>query len=317
MNKGIMGIRTIIAIGFTLAVVNAQAATNSWIFGGSDFWDVASRWSLGHAPASSDSAIFVTNTTAKTVTIDDTDTSFFPSTLTISNLTVAGPASATTTNTLNLTNMNLGALVPLNVINTLTIGARGQLQFIRSMLHAGNASIDANAVLLFGLGTNSSSVVVSNNLTLGGKLNVADSGGFFTAGSYTLFTYGGALTYNGLTVGTTPSNTTCTIDTSVSGLVKLTVSGFVPPPSTGTVQLVSIVRSTNNIAITWAATGGTTSRVQVTSGTLDGSYSSNNFVDISASQFIAPGSGLATNTYIEVGGATNAPSRFYRVRLSQ
>ncbi len=43
--RDIMGIRTIIAVGFTLVVVNAQAATNSWIFGGSDFWDTGVRWS--------------------------------------------------------------------------------------------------------------------------------------------------------------------------------------------------------------------------------------------------------------------------------
>jgi hypothetical protein len=39
-----MGIRTIIAIGFTLVAVNAQAATNRWTYTGANvnnyFWDI-------------------------------------------------------------------------------------------------------------------------------------------------------------------------------------------------------------------------------------------------------------------------------------
>jgi hypothetical protein len=235
--------------------------------------------------------------------------------LTISNLTVSGAGNVV--NTLNLTNMNLGALIPLKILNTLTIGSGGQLQIVFSKLVTSNANISSTAVLLFALGTNSSPVVVTNNLTLAGTLNVADAGGFFSASSYTLFTYGGLLTYSGLTIGTTPSNVTCAIDTSVPGLVKLTVNGGITPPSTGTVQLISIVRNTSDIAITWAATGGSTSLVQVTSGAVDGSYNTNNFADIPASQFTPPGSGIVTNTYTETGGATNAPSRFYRIHLFQ
>jgi len=158
-------------------------------------------------------------------------------------------------------------MVQVDGVSGGTFQLTGTMQVLnKAQVQFQSATINTNAILLFALGTNSSPVVVSNNLTLGGKLNVTNGGGFFSAGSYTLFTYGGVLTYNGLTVGTTPSNVTCTVDTSVSGLVKLTVNGFVPPPSTGTVQIVSIARSTNDIAITWAATGGTTSRVQVTSG---------------------------------------------------
>jgi hypothetical protein len=245
--------------------------------------------------------------------IDNTDAAFFQSTLTISNLTVSAPGGVV--NTLNLTNMNLGALVPLHILNTLTISSGGQLQIIFSMLVASNAVISTNAVLLFALGTNSSPVVVTKDLTLGGTLNVADAGGFFTTNTYTLFTYGGALNYTALTIGTTPSNATCAIDTSVSGLVKLTVSGVITPPSTGTVQLISIVRNTSDIAITWSATGGSTSLVQVTSGAVDGSYNTNNFADIPASQFIPGGSGVVTNTYTDLSGATNSPSRFYRIHL--
>jgi len=302
-----MGIRTIIAIGFTLVVVNAQAATNRWNSGASDYWDIDTRWSAGHAPAIGDFADFITNAASKTVTIDNTDAASFQSELTISNLTVSGVGSAT--NTLNLTNMNLGALVPLHVLNTLTISAGGQLQIDYSMLVASNAVISTNATLLFALGTNSSAVVVSNNLTLAGTLNVADAGGFFSASSYTLFTYGGALNYSGLTIGTTPSNTTCAIDTSVPGLVKLTL-GQVTPPSTGTFQIVSITRSVNDITIAWTAANAGANAVQAEND----NYNTNNFSDISGSIIV---SGGVTNNFTDVGGATNAPSRFYRVRTVQ
>ena len=300
-----MGIRTIIAVGFTLVVVNAQAATNSWIFGGSDFWDTGVRWSLRNAPSITDAADFITNSTSKTITIDDTDSAGFPQELTISNLTVSSP-TVTLTNTLSLFDMNDGGPVPLNVLNTLTIGARGLLEITNSMLEAGNASIATNATLLFSLGTNSTAVAIGNNLTLGGKLNVTDAGGFFTSGSYTLFTYGGVLTYNGLTIGTTPSNTNCTIDTSTAGLVKLTVSGFAPPP-TGLFKIVSITRSVNDIVIKWTAASAGTNVVQAENG----NYNTNNFADISGSIVVSSG---VTNSFTDTGGATDAPSRFYRVR---
>jgi hypothetical protein len=301
-----MGIRTIIAIGFSLVVVNAQAATNSWISGVSDFWDVDSRWSLGHSPAIADTADFITNATTKTVTIDNTDSAFFQSELTISNLTVSGLGSVI--NTLNLTNMNDGDLVPLDVLNTLTIGGGGELQIDFSMLHVGNASIATNAVLLFALGTNSSSVVVSNNLTLAGTLNIADAGTFFATNSYTLFTYGGMLSGAGLSIGTTPSNVTCAIDTTVPGLVKLTVNGVITPPSTNvTFQIVSIARSGNDVVIMWTAASTGNNVVQAENGNCN----TNNFADLSGVIGVSAG---VTNSYTDVGGLTNAPSRFYRVR---
>ena len=310
-----MGIRTVIVIVFGLAVASAQAGTNSWTYTGANVnnyhWDVNNSWSLGAAPSISDYADYITNAVTKTVVINANDTSFAASTLTISNLTVAGVAS--TTNTLALTNMNAGALIPLKILNGLTIGDGGQLHIIYSMLQASNAVISGNAVLKFALGTNSSSVVVSNNLTLGGTLNVADGGGFFTKTNYTLFTYGGVLTYNGLTIGTTPSNVTCSIDTSVTGQVNLVASQLPPPPS-GSFQIISIVQNADDISITWTASSAGTNYVQATAGDVNGGYSTNNFQDISDPIVVGAGS---TNTYPDFGGATNAPSRFYRIRFPQ
>lgn len=310
-----MGIRTIIAIiGLSFAAATTQAGvTNSYSSGSSHFWDVGGAWSTGSSPTANDTADFITNASSKIVSIAAIDADSFPGELTISNLTVA--AAVNTTNTLALTNVNSAASpVPLKILNTLIIGDRGQLRINNSTLQANTLSTSNNAIFNFYLGTNSVPVGVVNNLLLGGTLNVNNAGGF-TNTTYTLFTFGGGLTYNGLTVGTTPTNFSCVIDTSIAGQVNLVVSQSQSSSSTASVQFVSIVRNTSDIAITWAATGGSTSLVQFTSGALDGSYSSNNFADIPASQFNPPGSGLVTNTYPDVGGATNIPSRFYRIHL--
>ena len=66
-------------------------------------------------------------------------------------------------------------------------------------------------------------------------MNITDAGGFSNA-TYTLFTYTGTLTYNGVSIGTTPNpGLTYLIDTNVSGQVNLDVIFTAPAgPITGT-----------------------------------------------------------------------------------
>ena len=54
--------------------------------------------------------------------------------------------------------------------------------------------------------------------------------------------------------------------------------------------------------------------MQATPGDVNGNYDTNNFTDIS-SLIVISGSGDTTTNYTDVGGATNSPSRYYRVRL--
>ena len=58
-------------------------------------------------------------------------------------------------------------------------------------------------------------------------------------------------------------------------------------------------------------TPGQTNELQVTPGGPDGSYNINNFTPIFA---VTNTLGSVTN-YLDVGGATNTPARYYRVRL--
>jgi fibronectin-binding autotransporter adhesin len=78
-------------------------------------------------------------------------------------------------------------------------------------------------VLLFGLGTAGDKVVVSGNLTLGGQLNITNTGGL-GVGAYTLFTYGGALTMGNLTVASAPPGFVYTVSTNTPGLINLVVT---------------------------------------------------------------------------------------------
>ncbi|MBI5394589.1 MAG: PEP-CTERM sorting domain-containing protein [Verrucomicrobia bacterium] len=115
----------IIAAASLAAAFSAEAQTNSWIFTGDDFWDIASRWSLGVRPANTH-LVFITNATTKTVTIDSITSGTFPASLTISNLTLTAPGSDV--NTLFLDNP--GTVVPLTISDALTISAGGVLRIL-------------------------------------------------------------------------------------------------------------------------------------------------------------------------------------------
>lgn len=78
-------------------------------------------------------------------------------------------------------------------------------------------------------------------------------------------------------------------------------------------SIVAIAQESNDIRLTFKTVATKTNFLQATSGTADGSYS-NNFTDISP-VIIAPGAGSIITNYLDVGGATNRPSRYYRVRL--
>jgi polygalacturonase/PKD repeat protein len=109
-----------------------------------------------------------------------------------------------------------GALAPGGSAGTLTV--------------SNNLVTSGGAALQYQLGTSSDLAVVSGNLTLAGTLNIANAGGF-TNTTYTLFTYGGTLSYNGLSIGTTPNtNFTYTISTNTIGQVNLFVGIALQPP---------------------------------------------------------------------------------------
>jgi len=93
------------------------------------------------------------------------------------------------------------------------------------------------------------------------------------------------------------------------------LSGTDPTNSASVLRIISTVRQTTDVMIVWTTAGGHTNAVQASSGDANGNYTTN-FVDITTPpHVIIPGSGDATNNYLDGGGATNGPSRFYRIRL--
>jgi pectate lyase len=89
--------------------------------------------------------------------------------------------------------------------------------------------------------------------------------------------------------------------------------GLNPTDPTSVFRILSVVPQGSDVMITWATAGAHTNAVQATAGDGSGGYTTN-FTDISGPVIIT-GSGDATTNYTDAGGATNIPSRYYRVRL--
>jgi fibronectin-binding autotransporter adhesin len=95
---------------------------------------------------------------------------------------------------------------------------------VGSLTFANDLVVGDLAALQYEMGASNDTTSVAGNLTLGGILNISNSGGF-TNGSYTLFTYGGTLAYHGIVVGTRPDwSLGYIIDTNTAGQVRLTVT---------------------------------------------------------------------------------------------
>ncbi len=89
------------------------------------------------------------------------------------------------------------------------------------------------------------------------------------------------------------------------------LAGTDPTNSTSVLRITSVVPQGSDLKITWTTAGGHTNALQATLG--NPGYNTN-FADITG-PIIINGSGDAITNYIDLGGATNAPARFYRVRL--
>jgi PKD repeat protein len=88
------------------------------------------------------------------------------------------------------------------------------------------------------------------------------------------------------------------------------LSDTVPTNSASALRITSVVRQGSDVFLTWTMGNGKTNALQFSAGVAGGGYSTN-FADL----FIVTNTvGNATN-FLDVGGATNVPSRYYRVRL--
>jgi polygalacturonase len=127
------------------------------------------------------------------------------------------------TNSLALYNARAAMNDPAAIgINPLTLSAS-------TLSNSTSLALPAASVANFVLGTNSATVAVAGNLSVGGTIN-ASAGGGFTSGVYTLFAYSGVLTGPLPALGTTPGGGySYAFDTSTAGRFNLVVSSPAPP----------------------------------------------------------------------------------------
>ena len=93
--------------------------------------------------------------------------------------------------------------------------------------------------------------------------------------------------------------------TLIAGSVVLDPNAF---------AITSIAREGDDLRITWLMGPGQTNALQVSSGGKHGTYTGKGFADI----FVVTNNttaGTLTN-YLDIGAATNKPSRYYRARLA-
>lgn len=104
--------------------------------------------------------------------------------------------------------------------------------------------------------------------------------------------------------------------------------GFNPTNSAAYAHVISIVKSNSNndVRVTYLGANGDSTRtpailtrtnvLEFTAGTANGSYATNNFASTGVTNILSGGTGIgAVSTMVDPSGATNKPSRFYRVRV--
>ncbi len=183
-----------------------------------------------------------------------------------------------------------GALAPgSNSVGTLTLRS--------------NLTLNAGAILNFELGAVAASdkIAVSNTLVLGGTLNVTNVAGF-SAGTYTLITYGGGLSGTLPAMGSKPSGFSCTVNTNTTGQVRLVVQTQTPP-------VFGVVRIANGNAI-FSGTGGPTNAPYYVLTTTNVTLPAAGWTRLATNAFNATGGFGFTNAFLP-----GVPQQFYRLQL--
>jgi T5SS/PEP-CTERM-associated repeat protein len=146
----------------------------------------------------------------------------------------------------------------------------------------GQITVDAGELVVTNAAGNAKLEVVSGTLTLNGGTNIIDI--LVVTNSCAHFVHAGG---------------TLIVGSYVFDQTKFRSTAVTP--------------SGNDILLTWMMGPGATNALQAAPGNVNGGFGTNGFTDI----FVVTNNstaGTVTN-YIDVGGATNNPARYYRVRL--
>jgi len=113
--------------------------------------------------------------------------------------------------------------------------------------------------------------------------------------------------------GTNTNSVSCaTCDPDGDGMNNLQeyLTGTIPTNSASYFHITSVLQTNNSFLVSWMTGIGRTNALQVGTGT-GGSYATN-FTDI----FTVTNTTSTVTNFLDLGGATNKPSRYYRVRLA-
>jgi hypothetical protein len=116
-------------------------------------------------------------------------------------------------------------------------------------------ALPGSSVVNFVLGSNNAAVAAAGNLALNSMLNITNGGGFGT-GTYTLFTYTGALTGTPL-LGTQPPGYNCSLNTNTARQINLLVlfTNASSPPGITNQPASQSVLAGSNVLFTVSASG--------------------------------------------------------------
>jgi hypothetical protein len=189
------------------------------------------------------------------------------------------------------------------------------------LLAANHIDLNSGYIGTGSLSINGGSVTASTGITLGdcannafgyvtvdgGQLTVTNASGtgFIDVQDGQLVLSNGVLQVDKLVMTNSCSQFIHTGGTLIVGSVVLDPNAF---------QIVSVTPQGKDILISWLMGPGQTNALQATAGGAHGSYTTNGFADI----FVVTNNtttGSLTN-YLDIGAATNVPSRFYRARLA-
>jgi polygalacturonase len=211
--------------------------------------------------------------------------------------------------------------------NSGTIQTKATIVSNTQQFVVGNAASAAIYHLLGGIHSFNNGLRIHNDATLSGcgTINgvvVVDAGGTVVVDCGGSLTFDGSVTNNGAMQAINGSVLEAYGTVVNNGLIDITGgttnfhgtfvnNGSIVGGPTPVFQVSGIVRQSNDILVTWTARVGSTNELQVTKGGVGGSYNTNSFAAIFAVTNMV---GMTTN-YLDAGGATNVPSRYYRVRL--
>jgi polygalacturonase len=158
-----------------------------------------------------------------------------------------------------------------------------------------NLTLASGSVVNFTLSTNSATLAVVGNLTLGGINNIFAGSGF-TYGTYTVMTYTGTLSGSLPTLGSVPGGYNFAFDTNTTGVVNLIAAPNSPPPA----PLNLAAAATNGmVSLSWSSSATATSYYVKRSTVSGGPYAT-----------IAPG--ILTTDYSDMQ-VTNFTTYYYVV----